>query len=326
MPSKQVGALAPALQSAIDNSMAKFQDSGLSFERESVFAVQQLMNNSYTQKVAMNNPASLQVAMLNVAATGLSLNPVLKQAYLIPRKVGNEARVILDISYQGLVQIASTAGVIHSCTVALVYESEMETFEWRGEYEKPIHKRNPFAKDKGAIMGAYAQTRLPDGTFIFCAMASDAILKRRDCSEMVKRNNGKAAGPWKDWPEEMIIKTVIKHAAKTWPKASVEFNEALRVLNEDNGEGLAPEDRVINSTATVSTSAPVDVNDLPPPPKAESVRERTRQFVEKAVNRAVETGAWSACEEAFETRLKDPLELSFAINSLFNAKAASSEA
>ena len=83
---------------------------------------------------------------------------------------------------------------------------------------------------------------------------------------------------------------------------------------------------MINSTATVTTGAPIEVSDLPPPQKADEVREHIRQFVEKAVNRAVEASAWSACEEAFETRLKDPLELSFALNALLDAKAASVEA
>lgn len=324
MPSKTAGSLAPVLLSAIDSSMEKFEHTALSFDKEKLFAMQALANNDYLMKIAQNNPSTLQMAMYNTAAVGLSLNPVLKLAYLIPRRIGNESRVILDISYQGLVQIATNAGVIHSCIVALVYESEMETFEWQGEYEKPIHKRNPFSKEKGAIMGAYAQTRLPDGTFIYSAMSSDAIAKRRDCSEMVKRNKGQASGPWKDWPEEMIIKTVIKNAAKSWPKASVELNEALRVVNEDNGEGLAPEDRVINSTAMVNDAA--KMTDLPAPPRAEDVTERLRNFVEKAIKRALDANAFTACEEAFETRLKDPYDLSFALNALMDAKAAAEAA
>lgn len=88
----------------------------LKFESECLFAKQQLLKNDYTLTAAQNNPAALRAAILNVAAIGISLNPALAHAYLVPRSPGSAkdasgryvskpAQVCLDISYRGLVKL-----------------------------------------------------------------------------------------------------------------------------------------------------------------------------------------------------------------------------
>ena len=57
----------------------------LDFTQECLFARQQLLKNNFTLDTAAKNPNSLQAAILNVAAIGVSLNPALSHAYLVPR-------------------------------------------------------------------------------------------------------------------------------------------------------------------------------------------------------------------------------------------------
>ena len=110
---------APVLVKVIDSSTEKFESSALSFEKEKVFAFAALSQNSYLQKVAQDNLPSLQIAMYNLAAVGLSLNPVTKFAYLLPRRIGQESRVILEISYQGLIEIVPKTQTRNICPLIL---------------------------------------------------------------------------------------------------------------------------------------------------------------------------------------------------------------
>jgi len=96
--------------------------SGLEFNQEQIFATQMLMHNSYLLGVAQENPTSLRMAMYNVAAVGLSLNPNQGLAYLVPRRLrsGEDPKVMLDISYRGLISIGVESGSIHWAKPELV--------------------------------------------------------------------------------------------------------------------------------------------------------------------------------------------------------------
>lgn len=307
---------APVLVKVIDSSTDKFESSALSFEKEKVFAFAALSQNSYLQKVAHDNLPSLQIAMYNLAAVGLSLNPVTKFAYLLPRRIGQESRVILEISYQGLIEIAMQSCSIKSCSVTLVHEKDLKRFEWVDNFTPPRNPPNPFMKDKGDIVGGYCQVRLADGSFLLYAMNIDDILKRRDCSEMVKRNG--PSGPWLDWKEEMIKKTIVKQAAKWWPSnGSTQLAEAQRVLNEDNGEGLPPEERVIPGVVEPKCV------ELPAPLPREAMSEKIVEYVDRAVNRAEQLSAWQTCEDHFVEKYKDLRDRSYALNVLLDRRAAS---
>ena len=97
---------------------------GLVFKSECLFAKQQITKESFTLDTAVNNPASLRSAILNVAAIGISLNPSLAHAYLVPR----DGAICLDISYRGLVKLATDAGAIEWAKAVLVYGFNLVDF------------------------------------------------------------------------------------------------------------------------------------------------------------------------------------------------------
>lgn len=184
--------------------------SPVQYAQEAHFALQQLAANSYLLGIAQNNPDSLRAALLNVAATGLSLNPVKKQAYLVPRNKS----VVLDISYMGILHVAQMSGAIEWGQARIVRAGHM--FRLTGINQAPIHEYNPFENDDaaGAIVGAYAVVKLPSGDFLTHCLNIDALLRIRSRSESFK---GGKNSPWLTDPEPMMKKSAVRGLAPYMP-------------------------------------------------------------------------------------------------------------
>lgn len=234
--------------SIVDNLLAlegpfKAQNAyALKFESECLFARQQLMKNDYSLSAAKNNEGALRAAILNVAAIGISLNPALAHAYLVPRspKKGAHAQICLDISYRGLVKLATDSGAIKWAKPELVYDDE--PFKWINMVTLPEHDMNAFGGKRAAntmdgLIGGYCVAQLTDGTYLLDHMPLADI-------QQVQSTSKAADGPWKTWPLEMVKKTLVKRASKLWPQSNgrERLDLAVEVLNEH--EGLADEPTV----------------------------------------------------------------------------------
>lgn len=215
-----------------DTFQSRLTNNNLNFEVEAGFAVQQLENNEYLLSVAMSNRQSVINAVTNVAAIGISLNPARKQAYLVPR----DKRVCLDISYIGLVDLATQSGSIVWAKSELVYEAD--NFQMGEPGTLPKHQFNPFSKDRGEVIGAYVVAKTPSGEYLCDAMSIDEINAIRDRSSAWKAYMSKGVScPWVTDPGEMGKKTVIKRASKLWPK-NERLNMAIQHLNVELDEGI----------------------------------------------------------------------------------------
>lgn len=203
-------------------------DQSISFDREASFAIQVLESNDFALGIATRNRQSVVNAVTNVAAIGLSLNPATKLAYLVPRKGG----ICLDISYIGLVKLATDSGSVRWVKAELVHEADQ--FEIVGVGQPPLHRFNPFSKDRGAVVGVYCVAKTADGDYLTDAMGIADVHSVRDRSESWKKGQ---SGPWKTDPGEMTKKTIVKRAAKMWPKTE-RLDAAIHHLNTDGGEGL----------------------------------------------------------------------------------------
>lgn len=204
--------------------------SDINFIKEAEFAMQALAANTTLLKVAQGNPASLKSAIINLSACNLTLNPVLKLAYLVPRG----GKVCLDISYMGLEKLATDSGSITFTKSRIVRQSD--EFKLRGIDKEPTHEFNPFATDRGDIIGAYNIAKTHDGDFLTEIMTIDEILDIRDRTEAYKSfKAGKSQScPWTTDLEEMLKKTVTRRASKSWPKTD-RLSQAINVLNEHDG-------------------------------------------------------------------------------------------
>jgi recombination protein RecT len=228
-----------ALVRLIDAEEARFNAvschaPGIQFASEKGFALQILGANDYLARIAVNNPDSLRNAVVNTAAIGISLNPASKQAYLVPRK----GAVCLDISYMGMMHIAQQCGAIQWGQAVVV--RKLDTFELQPIGQAPIHKYDPFATDRGDIIGCYVVVKTDTGDFLTTAIPIAKIYDVRDRSEAWKtyvKDKSKKC-PWVTDEEEMIKKTVVKNASKYWPRRE-RLDQAVHYMNTDGGEGLA---------------------------------------------------------------------------------------
>lgn len=232
--------------------------SALNFEREAGFAVQIVTASEYAMKVASSNRQSVINAVTNVAAIGISLNPARKQAYLVPR----DGRICLDISYMGLLDIAIQSGSILWGQADLVYEQDR--FELQGFDKPPVHNRNPFAADRGAVVGVYVVVKTRDADYLTTCMSIAEVYDIRDRSSAWRAWIAKQTKcPWVTDEGEMIKKTVIKRAYKMWPKTE-RLDGAVHYLNTEGGEGLAElaqnEQRAPRHSATDGAMEALDID------------------------------------------------------------------
>jgi recombination protein RecT len=208
------------------NALSKTHGS-VEWEAEKNYAIQQLYKSKFAVETAQKNPVSVQNAVRNLGAIGLSLNPALAFAYLVPR----DNQICLDISYRGLMHLAQDTGSVIWSQCKVVHANDQYTNN--GVSVEPEHKYSAFG-DRGDIVGAYCVVKLADGDYLTHEMAIADIYAIRDRSMAWK--SGKPC-PWRTDEKEMIKKTVVKQASKYWPKVE-RMQKAIQVINEDSGEGI----------------------------------------------------------------------------------------
>lgn len=223
---------APRWKTALTKAQPRFEEiaraNRLEWAQESIFAFQLIAKSDYLQKT---DPMTIRDAVINVATVGLTLNPAHKLAYLVPR----DGMCCLDISYMGLLRIATDSGSVRHAAVELVYSCDH--FKWKGKHALPDHEFDPFAEDRGEFRGAYITAKLADGDWLCDHMSAAEVYKIRECSKAYKDRDGRVRqnSVWVVWFEEMVKKSLVKRASKLWPKSD-RMREAADIL--DRHEGL----------------------------------------------------------------------------------------
>jgi len=230
-------------------TFASVKNCPVEFEREARFALQVCEMNT-----ALQNPSmipSLHNAVRNVALCGITLNPAMKLAYLVPRK----GKVCLDISYMGLAKIATDSGSITHLNCQLVYANDQFEIE-HGTHERLSHKPDVFG-DRGALIGVYVAATIHSGAILVETMSLAEV------KEVQKRSKA-ANGPWITDFNEMMRKTCVKRASKYWPKTE-RLGDAINTLNEHDGTDFK------HSESGTQTGAPEDettgITDITPYPE-----------------------------------------------------------
>ena len=198
-----------------DKIRSKWMQQGdeASFAREISFALQHLNRN---KKLKECTAQSVMESVLNITQIGLTLNPALKLAHLVPRYTNGALQCNLEASYQGLVKLITDTG---SC---------------KKIYAHPVMKGDTFAVKLGTelkvehtpqytskiVEKVYAIGVLQDGTIQVEVMTSDEIDAIRDNSESYKafKENKIKTTPWDSHYNEMARKTVIRRLCKYLPK------------------------------------------------------------------------------------------------------------
>jgi len=198
----------------------------VTWAEESQFALQAIQKNDTLAKCHIH---TVQNSVINVAAIGLTLNPALGYAYLVPEK----GECNLKVSFKGLLKIATDSGSIKWVKAEIVKANDK--FTYRGACTLPEHEMNPFG-DRGATVGVYCVAKTFDGDFLVDVMSAEEIGKIRKAA--------KQDYVWSAWPDEMAKKAIIKRASKQWPKTYRDdrLDRAIAVVNEYEGsEDIKPE-------------------------------------------------------------------------------------
>lgn len=267
------------------NEIAVADGNIVNYQREAMFAMQAVGASDYLQKCTGD---SIRNAVINVASVGLSLSPALKLAYLVPRK----GRACLDISYIGLVKIATDSGSVLAVKAELVRAND--SFEYVDAFTMPRHHFDPFAsvEDRGEVIGVYVVAKLANGMTQIETISRQEINKIRDVSKAKE-------GPWIEWFEEMAKKSGIKRASKLWPRTE-RLSKAVQLLDEHQGNETALR------AATIDNETGVTVDEAREALEAcETRRERLVLAAQSAQDKDALARVWkSGLEECRSTKDK----------------------
>lgn len=173
--------------------------------KEIEFAAQAMLANNFLIKCATNNPISLVNALKNVALTRSTLNPVLKQGYLVPFG----GAITFMPSYMGLVDVLINNGLVRKIEAHCVFEGDkFEIKHGTGGYLN--HVPDPWgSRDKSRLKGAYYYAVMTDGTELYDTIPVEEIEKIRK-----RAPSAKSSSPWDTDYEQMCVKTAIRRAFK----------------------------------------------------------------------------------------------------------------
>ena len=209
------------------------------FLKEVGFAIQHINKTPQLQEATQR---SLLQSILNVAQIGLSLNPVSKYAYLIPRWNRNTKQVeaSLEPSYQGLMKLLTDTHTIKSIEVRLVYEGEEVIVDYAHPDKVIKHTPLIFSGETATkIRGAYSMATLNDGSKHIETMSLRQVYDCRAVSESYKAFKEKKIRTciWVQHEGEMIRKTVIKRHFKFLPKTEAldRIEKAVELDNKIHG-------------------------------------------------------------------------------------------
>lgn len=260
---------APAIQSQFFEYLGA--EDRVKLSQEINFVKQAVSKSSYLAKAT---PESFAEALVNVALSGLSLNPQFQQAHLVPRKVGGVIKACLDPDYKGLISVAYKFKIAYAISADVVYENDEFEFDY---LENKIKKWQPYhslGNDKpGKEVGAIARSEDFDGKFRYAFIPIKRINEIMETSQSYKSN--KASSLWTGVHRpEMIKKTAIKQLWKLMPKVSPEaekFAQAVDMSNADFDDIQQPQARKSPFNVKQETEDAQVIDVTPEPTKEKAI-------------------------------------------------------
>lgn len=209
---------------------------------------------SQTPALAECAPITIAAAIVQASILGLEPSSVLGEAYLVPfwNSKAKRKECQLIPGYMGLIKLTRNTGEVSVFDAQIVYSGD--DFEFHKGSE--IYWRHKWKRtgERGTKQGVWAGYVLKDGTKNFEYWTIEQINLHRDrYSKGARDKDGNLTGAWRDSPEWMEKKTVIRQVIKLMPK-SVELATALRL--DEMGEVGLPQDIDV---------LPVDVTDSDSP-------------------------------------------------------------
>ena len=229
------------------------------FEKEALNAIKiwEEPKNAYLRQCTTR---SVVMALVDLAKTSLTLNPISKEAFLIPRKDTKTNQVLchLEPSYTGLTKLLTDAGSVTSINTQLVYEND--DFEINLAADQPVRHIPRVREKRGEIIGAYAIAKLATGEKQVEWMDVEEIKKIRETSESYKAymKDKRKKSIWVDHFGEMCRKTVVKRIYKYLPRTDrMQYVDAAMDLTNKDWEASSSQvsfaESLINSSTLIES-------------------------------------------------------------------------
>jgi len=198
----------------------KFKNHQEILQREQSYFIQLLTeekDDKFGAKIKECTPYSIFCAISSCISSGLSLDPTLGYGYLQPTKTANGIICRYEKMYQGKLKMLTDAGVLDMVEFnEVIYDcDEFAIDQGRIVKYKPKIPRPEKAKKIGAAIRVILGTGRMKDLFL----GIDIIEKRKKATRSKKKDTGEIYGPWIQWEEEMIKKTMINAIFKVLPKS-----------------------------------------------------------------------------------------------------------
>lgn len=223
-------------------------------KKEISFALQAINKSS---KLKNCTPESKLAAVINIANIGLTLNPVAKEACLVPRwnNMLSANECSLEPMYPGLVKLLTDAGSVKSISAQIVYENDKFIIDLADNVHPVTHNPELINSKKGNVIGVYALATLVDGTRQVEWMdkeQTDAIKQRSETYAAWLLGKIKTA-TWATDEPEMMRKTVIKRIYKYLPRTE-QMEKVDNAIALDNLDYAASNDQLSYIESLLHTS------------------------------------------------------------------------
>jgi len=198
-------------------------------------------------KLNLCTPASLHTALVNCSVLGILPGRVMGHAYLVPRRRQGVWEVQLMVSYQGMIHLCTRDGHMQRVYAAEVMANDSLKINLG---EGTVDHQPCTSGPRGDPYAVWVRGVYPDGAGdVHYADYEEIEAFRRKCD----------TGPvWAKFFAEMAKKTLVKRAAKYWPR-SLEMSSVIAMEEHaDRGERL-----------DLSTGSVVDAVFSEPAPEAD---------------------------------------------------------
>lgn len=219
--------------------------------------------------------ASILTGALAAEANGLSLNPQLGQAHLVPyknrKKIGNQwvemNEAGFQIGWKGYLQLAIRSGQYKTIVVSEVKDGELAKFNPITEEIELSPIEDPAVREATPTIGYYAMFRLNNNfekVLFMSKEAMEAHAKRYSRGYRYDLDNHKKTSPWSTDFDAMAKKTMIRQLIGKWGIMSIEMQQAysndMAVIDDDGTARYVDNPNAVDVEAQVAEDIATNAN------------------------------------------------------------------
>lgn len=207
----------------------------------------------HTPKLRECRPQTVLSGVLNSLQLGLNLNPVLGEAWLIPRKNHGVLEANFQPGYRGVLKYMLRNPIVADIFASAVRDKDEFSMS-HGRVEDLIHKVDPrkSEKQRGDIVGFYVHCHFRSGGYVFVYWNKVDM----DAFAVEFRSDDRSDSTWNEFYEDMALKTMLIQIRKFIPGEDRELGEIIQYEQKQADEPVVdPRDPKTTDMFTGATPA-----------------------------------------------------------------------